>query len=126
MTIIQVDERRVQAMKELNMFIRPEKLELVKKILVDQYQCGGMTVLNAMGCGSQKGFNEEYVGMKTNVNLLPKLKIEVVVEDKDVESIIREMCSNIATGMVGDGKIFIKNVEDAIRIRTGERGQAAV
>lgn len=113
-------------MKELNLFIRPEKLEIVKEILVDKYECGGMTVLNAMGCGNQKGFVQEYTGIRTNVNLLPKLKIEVYVEDDKIEKVIEEITHTVATGNYGDGKIFIKNVEDAIRIRTGERGEDAV
>lgn len=109
-------------MKELSMYIRPEKLELVKKILVDQFKCGGMTVINAMGCGNQKGFNQEYVGTRTNVNLLPKIQVEVVVEDDQVEPIVDVICDQVATGMVGDGRIFVKTVEDAIRIRTKEHG----
>lgn len=113
-------------MKELTMFIRPEKLEVVKKILVDQYESGGMTVINAMGCGNQKGFGDEFKGTRTNVNLLPKLKIEVFVQDDKVEGIINDITSHVGTGHFGDGKIFIKNVEDAVRIRTGERGDAVV
>lgn len=113
-------------MKEINMFIRPEKLELVKQIVVDKYQCGGMTVLNAMGCGNQKGFVEEYKGIKTNVNLLPKLKIEVFVNDSEVEGLLKELCEKLTTGAVGDGKIFVKNVEDAVRVRTGEHGAEAI
>ncbi len=109
-------------MKELTMYIRPEKLETVKKILVDQFQCGGMTVINAMGCGNQKGFNEEYRGARTNVNLLPKMQVDVVVKDEDVGKIVDTVCEEVATGMVGDGKIFVRAIEDAIRIRTGEHG----
>lgn len=118
-------------MKELMMFIRPEKLEDVKEIL-DSVKCGGMTVSSAMGCGSQKGvvdFPEavnEIKGLKTTINLLPKIKVEVVVDDKDVNPIIESIREKIATGKVGDGKIFIKPVEEAIRIRTGERGNKAL
>lgn len=113
-------------MKEINLFIRPEKLETVKKVLVDDYHCGGMTVLNSMGCGNQKGFTDEYRGTRTNVNLLPKLKVEVIVDDKDVDPIVTDICNKIATGIVGDGKIIVKNVEDVIRIRTQERGPEAI
>ena len=118
-------------MKELVMLIRPEKLEAVKEIL-DEVNCGGMTLSTVMGCGTQKGVSSEegavneLKGFKTTINLLPKVKVEAVVEDSDVEKIIgliREAC---ATDHVGDGKIFIKNVEDAIRIRTGERGVKAL
>ena len=113
-------------MKEINVFIRPEKLEIMKQIIVDEYKCGGMTVINAMGCGNQKGFKEELVGIKTNVNLLPKLKVEVYVEDSEVDSIVKTICERIATGFVGDGKIIVKNVEAVIRVRTGEHGHSAV
>ncbi len=116
-------------MKELVIIIRPEKLEDVKEVL-DKVRCGGMTLSTAMGCGTQKGSVEksvnEFKGLKTTINLLPKVKVEVVVDDKDVEAVItgiREVC---ATDHVGDGKIFIKDVEDAIRIRTGERGVKAL
>ena len=116
-------------MKELNIFIRPEKLEDVKEVL-DRVHCGGMTLSTAMGCGSQKGGTEETVneikGYKTTINLLPKVKVEVVVNDKDVETVIANICEVCATYHVGDGKIFIKNVEDAVRIRTGERGVKAL
>lgn len=113
-------------MKELTIYIRSEKLEQMKKILVDKYQCGGMTVSNVMGCGNQQGFVEEFRGTRTNVNLLPKLKVEVVVEDRKVEEIVEDICTNLSTGLVGDGKIFVKNVEEAVRIRTGEHGDKAV
>jgi len=116
-------------MKELNIFIRPEKLEDVKEVL-DKVHCGGMTLSTAMGCGTQKGGTEETVneikGYKTTINLLPKVKVEVVVNDKDVETVIASICEVCATDHVGDGKIFIKNVEDAVRIRTGERGVKAL
>ena len=116
-------------MKELNIFIRPEKLEDVKEVL-DRVHCGGMTLSTAMGCGTQKGGTEETVneikGYKTTINLLPKVKVEVVVNDKDVETVIASICEVCATDHVGDGKIFIKNVEDAVRIRTGERGVKAL
>lgn len=116
-------------MKELNIFIRPEKLEDVKEVL-DKVHCGGMTLSTAMGCGTQKGGTEETVneikGYKTTINLLPKVKVEVVVKDKDVETVIASICEVCATDHVGDGKIFIKNVEDAVRIRTGERGVKAL
>ena len=117
-------------MKELVMIIRPEKLEEIKNIL-DEIHCGGMTLSTVMGCGTQKGVVDEngvneIKGFKTTINLLPKVKVEAVVDDGDVEKIIgliREAC---ATDHVGDGKIFVKSVEDAIRIRTGERGIKAL
>ena len=116
-------------MKELVMIIRPEKLETVKSIL-DEYHCGGMTISSVMGCGTQKGSLEEVVneikGLKTTINLLPKSRIEAVVADEQVEEIITQIREKVATGHVGDGKIFIRNIEDAVRIRTGERGNKAL
>lgn len=116
-------------MKELIIIIRPEKLEAVKEVL-DKIHCGGMTLSTAMGCGTQKGSTEgtvnEIKGLKTTINLLPKVKVEVVVDDKDVETVIMNIREVCATDHVGDGKIFVRNVEDAIRIRTGERGVKAL
>ncbi|MGN0168700.1 MAG: P-II family nitrogen regulator [Acetatifactor sp.] len=113
-------------MKELDMIVRADKLETIKKILVDEFQCGGMTVSNVLGCGGQKGFTEEYVGTRTHVNLLPKLNIRVVVKDGDADEIIDKLCDAIATGHYGDGKIFVKDVVDVVRVRTKERGEGAV
>lgn len=116
-------------MKELVLIIRPEKLEVVKSIL-DSFYCGGMTISSVMGCGSQKGIADDTVnqikGFKTTINLLPKIRVEVVVNDEAVDDIIAEIRSMVATGHVGDGKIFIRNIEDAVRIRTGERGKKAL
>ena len=116
-------------MKELIIIIRPEKLEDVKEVL-DNVHCGGMTLSTAMGCGTQKGSSEgkvsEIKGIKTKINLLPKIKVEVVVEDKDVEEVIMNIREVCATDHVGDGKIFIRDIEDAVRIRTGERGIKAL
>lgn len=113
-------------MKEINIFIKPEKLETLKQIIVDEFHCGGMTVINAMGCGNQKGFKDEMVGMRSSVNLLPKVKIEVMVEDGQVSALVDAICERISTGLVGDGKIVVKPVEDIIRVRTGEHGESAV
>lgn len=117
-------------MKELEIIIRPEKLEDVKKVL-DEANCGGMTVATIMGCGAQKGIVDEDVvrvikGYKTTINLLPKIKIEAVVPDESVEDIILKIQEKCSSDHVGDGKIFIHNIEEAIRIRTGERGDKAL
>ena len=108
-------------MKEIVLIIRPEKLEVLKSIL-DQMKCGGMTISTVMGCGAQKGAVEGVNEIKTNINLLPKVRVEVVVDDSKVENIVAEVRDKVATGHVGDGKIFVRNIEEAIRIRTGERG----
>lgn len=117
-------------MKELVMIIRPEKLEEIKNIL-DEIHCGGMTLSTVMGCGTQKGAVDEtgvneIKGFKTTINLLPKIRVEVVVEDKDVDPVIMKVREICATDHVGDGKIFVRNIEEAVRIRTGERGVKAL
>jgi nitrogen regulatory protein P-II len=115
-------------MKEIVMIIRPEKLEDVKSIL-DSIHCGGMTISTVMGCGTQKGSTagvNEIKGFKTTINLLPKIRVEVVVEDKLVDKIILAVREKLATDHVGDGKIFIRNIEEVVRIRTGERGEKAL
>ena len=115
-------------MKEIVMIIRPEKLEEVKLIL-DEINCGGMTISTAMGCGTQKGSIDGVnviKGMKVNINLLPKIQVNVVVKDADVETIITKAREKLATDRVGDGKIFIREIADAVRIRTGERGEKAL
>ncbi|MCD7855047.1 MAG: P-II family nitrogen regulator [Clostridiales bacterium] len=117
-------------MKELVIIIRPEKLEKLKMIL-DERHCGGMTITSVMGCGTQKGIVEENTvnvikGFKTNINLLPKIRVEVVVKDKDVEKIITELRDKIPTGHVGDGKVFIRDILGAVRLRTGERDDKAL
>lgn len=116
-------------MKEIAIIIRPEKLETVKEILNNR-QCGGMTISSVMGCGTQRGTTEPVVnmikGFKTTINLLPKIRVEAVVKDDLVEDIIADIRDKVVTGNVGDGKIFIRPMEDAIRIRTGERGDKAL
>jgi nitrogen regulatory protein P-II 1 len=114
-------------MKEMVLIIRPEQLEILKDIL-EGFHAGGMTISSVMGCGTQKGFTDEnYVnqikGFKTTINLLPKIRVEVVVKDSLVDEIITEVRARLASNRVGDGKIFIRNIEDAVRIRTGERGE---
>lgn len=116
-------------MKELVIIIRPEKLETIKEIL-DSVSCGGMTISSVMGCGAQKGTLDETVntikGFKTTINLLPKIRVEAVMDDSIVEDVITAMREKIVTGHVGDGKVFIRNIEDAVRLRTGERGSRAL
>lgn len=117
-------------MKELAIIIKPEKLEMVKSI-IESKGCGGMTISSVMGCGTQKGnISEDAVnqikGFKTNINLLPKIRVEVVVQDEKVEDIIIDIRGKVGTDHVGDGKIFIRNIEEVVRIRTGERGNRAL
>lgn len=108
-------------MKKIEAIIRPSKLEEVKAAL-DKYGLRGMTVTQVMGCGEQKGHTQIYRGAEYTVNLLFKVKLEVVVTDKAVDDIVQIITNTARSGEIGDGKIFIYTVENAIRIRTGESG----
>lgn len=112
-------------MKKLEMIIKPEKLDDLKKIL-DDANANGVMVTNIMGYGTQKGFKRIYRGNEYFVNLLPKVKVETVVADDAAEFIIDKVVTEISSGNIGDGKIFVYNVEDAVRVRTGERGETAL
>ncbi len=104
------------------MIIRPEKLEDVKETLYE-LEIFGMTVTMISGCGKQKGRKTVYRGTESSMNLLPKVKVETVVRDEKVAPLISKITERIHTGEVGDGKIFVYNVEQAIKIRTGESGE---
>ncbi|ADH61037.1 nitrogen regulatory protein P-II [Thermoanaerobacter mathranii subsp. mathranii str. A3] len=112
-------------MKKIECIIRPEKLEEVKDTL-NQLGIKGMTVSQVMGCGLQKGKTEYYRGVAININLLPKIKLELIVKDSEVDRIVDTIIKAARSGNIGDGKIFIYNVEDAVRIRTGEKGESAI
>ncbi|MFN3698868.1 MAG: P-II family nitrogen regulator [Dictyoglomus sp.] len=112
-------------MKKIECIIRPEKLEEVKEAL-NSLGIKGMTVTQVFGCGLQKGRTEYYRGVEISINLLPKIKLEMVVNDSEVDKIVEIVMQFARSGNIGDGKIFIYNIEDAIRIRTGERGEAAI
>ena len=111
-------------MKKLEIIIQPEKLEDLKTIL-DESNVNGL-MSNVMGYGNQKGHKKVYRGAEYNVNLLPKVKVETVIEPDIAETLIEKITSEIRTGTYGDGKIFVYEVEDAVRIRTGERGSDAL
>lgn len=112
-------------MKKIECIIRTSKLEEVKEAL-GEYGIHGMTVTNVTGCGTQKGKTEVYRGSIYTVNLLPKIKLEVIVPDDKVEDIVGMIMIKARTGEIGDGKIFIYHIENAIRIRTGETGENAI
>ena len=112
-------------MKKLEIIIRPEKLEELKKILTESCVTG-MMISNIMGYGSQRGHKQVYNGVDFSGNLLPKVKVESIVSDETYETIIDQIIEQINTGEYGDGKIFVYDVYDAIRIRTGERGTDAL
>jgi nitrogen regulatory protein P-II 2 len=112
-------------MKLIIAMIQPYKLPDVKKALYDA-KIYKMTVSNALGCGQQKGYTETYRGVIHNVNLLKKIRIEIAVNDDFVDSTIEAIIKGAKTGKIGDGKIFILNLPECIRIRTGERGISAI
>jgi nitrogen regulatory protein P-II 1 len=112
-------------MKEITAIIRPDKLEVVKEAL-QEIQCNGITVTEVKGRGRQLGITESYRGRDYKVDLLPKTRLEIIVNDEDAEKVIEAIVKTAQTGDIGDGKIFISPVDDVVRIRTGERGQKAV
>ncbi|MEQ9327551.1 MAG: P-II family nitrogen regulator [Rhodospirillales bacterium] len=112
-------------MKKIEAIIKPFKLDEVKEAL-HEIGLQGLTVTEAKGFGRQKGHTELYRGAEYVVDFLPKVKIEVVVEDDMAEKAIEAIQQGAHTGRIGDGKIFISTIDDAIRIRTGERGGDAV
>ena len=108
-------------MKKIEAIIRPAKLDDVKDALM-KLGINGITLSNVLGCGNQKGYTQIYRGQEITTKLLPKVKLEVVASDEKVEDIISTIIQSAKTGEVGDGKIFISSIDEAIRIRTGERG----
>lgn len=112
-------------MKKIEAIIKPFKLEEVKDAL-HQLGIQGMTVIEAKGFGRQKGHTEIYRGSEYTVDFLPKLKIEVVVTDSHVEGAVTAIVKGARTGKIGDGKIFVSDVQEAVRIRTEEKGEQAV
>ena len=112
-------------MKLVEAIIKPFKLDEVREAL-SEAGVAGLTVTEAKGFGRQKGHTEHYRGAEYQVDFLPKVKIEVVVPDAQVDAVVNAIASAANTQKIGDGKIFVSQVEDAIRIRTGERGDAAL
>jgi nitrogen regulatory protein P-II 1 len=112
-------------MKKIEAIIQPFKLEPVKEAL-HAISVEGMTVTEVKGFGRQKGIREVYRGMQYQVDFLPKVKIEIVASDDKVKAIIDIIVDKARTGRIGDGKIFVSPVEEVLRIRTGETGDAAV
>ena len=112
-------------MKKLEIVIRSEKLEELKKIL-EGCEANGDMISNIMGYGNQKGYTQTYRGTKYVVNLLPKVKVETVVPEDVAENIIDQVVKEITTGNYGDGKIFVYDVQDVVRIRTCEHGENAL
>ncbi len=112
-------------MKKVEAIIKPFKLDDAKHAL-GEIGIQGMTVTEVKGFGRQKGHSELYRGAEYVVDFLPKVRLEVVVPDAEVEKVTLALTEAARTGKIGDGKIFVTNIEDAVRIRTGERGDAAL
>lgn len=108
-------------MKKIEAFIRHEAFDAIRDQL-DSMGIPSMSVSEVKGSGRQKGYTESYRGAKTTIFMRPKLKLEIVVDDKDVDRTVDTIMQHAHTGEAGDGKIFIINVDEAIRVRTGERG----
>jgi nitrogen regulatory protein P-II 2 len=112
-------------MKLIIAYIQPERLNAVKLALYDK-EIFKMSVTNALGCGQQKGYHETYRGVDVEVNLLKKVRVEIAVNDAFVQPTIDAIVAGARTGKIGDGKIFVLDLADCIRIRTGETGHDAI
>lgn len=112
-------------MVKIEAVIRPQRLDEVKSTL-DELGVTGMTVTEVRGSGKQKGYTQHYRGAEYTVNLIQKLKIEIVCADAEVDRIVNAIATAARTGEIGDGKIFVSTIDSVIRIRTGEAGSAAI
>ena len=113
------------AVREAEAIVRPEKLNEVRKA-IEAVSYPGLTITEAEGHGKQRGLVQQWRGETYRVEFLPKVKLEIVVGDGDVDRIVQAVIKAAKTGAVGDGKIFVSDVRDVIKIRTGERGEAAL
>jgi nitrogen regulatory protein PII len=109
-------------MKKIEAIIRHERLQEVQDAL-DQLGVSGLTVSEVVGCGRQKGYTEQYRGVRANISLLPKIKVESVVPSDVVDKAVEAIAAAARTGAIGDGRVFVYDVEQSIRIRTGEDGE---
>ena len=112
-------------MKKVEAIIKPFKLDEVKDKL-NEIGVKGITVTEVKGFGRQKGHTELYRGAEYVVDFLPKIKMDIIIDDSLVEEVVNSIVKTAQTGRIGDGKIFITNLEEAVRIRTGERGESAI
>lgn len=112
-------------MKRIAAVVRPEKLEPLKEALF-QAKNSGMTIYQVHGCGNQHGWKEYFRGSEVFLNMIPKVKFEIIVEDSRVDEIVDVIVDVARTGEVGDGKIFISSIDSVVRVRTGEKDEAAV
>jgi nitrogen regulatory protein P-II 1 len=112
-------------MKKIEAIVRPERVSVVRKAL-EEVGYPGITITDVRGHGAQKGSVQHYRGTEFVVDLLHKVKLELVVDDDAVDKIVKVVCDNGRTGEVGDGKIFIWTIDEVVRVRTGEKGPAAI
>jgi nitrogen regulatory protein P-II 1 len=112
-------------MKQIIAIVRPEKCDAVRQML-DKIGCSGLMISEIEGHGKQKGLTQQWRGEKYSLDLIPKIRLELVIADQDLPKIKKAIIETARTGDVGDGKIFISNVDEVIRIRTGEEGEAAL
>ena len=112
-------------MKKVEAIIKPFKLDDVKEALTE-IGIVGMTVTEVRGFGRQKGHSELYRGSEYTIDFLPKVKVEIVVPDSQIGKVVETIARAAKTGSIGDGKVFVLDVEESLRIRTGERGEAAI
>jgi nitrogen regulatory protein P-II 1 len=113
------------SMQKIEAIIRPERLQDVQDAL-DELGVSGLNVTEVMGCGRQKGYTEQYRGSRANISLLPKLKVESVVSGEIVDKAVDAIVAAAYTGETGDGRLFVFDVAQSVRIRTGERGPESV
>ena len=123
--LIQVKSLEIELMKKIEAIIKPFKLDEVKDAL-SEIGLKGITVIEAKGFGRQKGHTELYRGAEYIVDFLPKVKLEIVVDDEMLDRAVEAIQTAAHTGRIGDGKIFIVPIEDVVRVRTGERGHDAI
>lgn len=112
-------------MKKVEAIIRPERLPAVRRAL-EEVGLGGLTVSNVSGHGAQRGITADWRGTTYTIDLLQKVKLEVVIADSELDKVLAAITEAARTGAIGDGKIFISTIDDVLRIRTGERGNVAV
>ena len=112
-------------MKLITAYIQPEKLNAVKKSLYEN-EIYKMSITNALGCGQQKGYHENYRGSEVEVQLLKKVRIDIAINEDFVQKTIDAICAAARTGNIGDGKIFVSSLDECVRIRTGETGHDAI
>ncbi len=112
-------------MKKIEIYTRPEKLDAIKVIL-SNHGCHGMSIFTVMGCGRQKGYVAEMSLPDFSINLLPKICVVSVMEDSELDDVLIDIRENVNSDTVGDGKVFIYDVFDVMRVRTGERGESAL